>query len=156
MSSAATEITASSLVQQFSLLSVEHSLTPLSPSRQAGRFWFSLLDYKHLQLQMLLAECTNLPACRFRKPMAIEETCSMIVTPRNIHPNKLCSNPFQCLELPWALQGKKEPAWGDCSQCCRSAMPGRSVQEAPCFAVQKQGLTWEEKVGWRVGGCVYV
>lgn len=56
-------------------------------------FWFSLLDYKHLQLQMLLAEHTNLPACRFRKHMAIEETCSVIVAPGNIHPNKLCSSP---------------------------------------------------------------
>lgn len=145
MSPAPTEIIASSPVQ--SLLSVEHSPTPMPPSRYAGRFWFYLLDYKHLQLQMLLAKHTNLPVCRLGKHMAIEENCSVIAAPGNIHPNKLCSNPCQCLELSRTLQGGSEPAWGGCSWCCRSAMPGRSAQETPCFAVQEQGLTWTEEVG---------
>lgn len=104
-------------------LSVEHSPSHTSPSRYAGRFWFSLLDHKHFQLQMLHAEQSSLYVCGLEKCAAIKEPCSVIASPGNIRPNKLCSNPFQCLELPRTLQRGKESAGGVCGRCRTLAMP---------------------------------
>lgn len=105
-------------------LAVEHSPGHTAPSRYAGRFWFSLLDRKHFQLQMLPAEQTGLYVCGLEKRAAIKEPRSVIASPGNIRPNKPCSNPFQCLELPQTLQRGKESAGGVCGWCRALAMPG--------------------------------
>lgn len=119
--------------------------TPMLPSRLAGRFWFSLLDYKHIQLQMLPPEHIKLCVCRFRSTWSLRK-------PGNIHPNKLCSN--------------LSSAWGHHELCkVERSQPGEAVVGAvgqQCLAGQYRrhhallckNKAFLEKKRWRESVCV--
>jgi len=127
------------------LLPAEHRPSPTAPSRHAGRGQLPLLHHRHVQPQVLPAEQTGLYVCGLGKRQAMKEPCSVTASGGTICPNKLCSNPFQCLSYHQRCGERGESAAGAVHQQC--LVVGHRSHHASLF--KTKGLFTKKRGGKR-------